>query len=231
MLIIPNDNVIINLYFIKGDFMRNTLKEIVGNNEKILWSGKPSKKCFILESIFNKMLPFALIWTLFDSIFIGAAIMSGEMAAIAFICIFMLIHMMPVWAYLGGVIASFKKYKNTEYVITDKGIYISGETWGFNYEMKPFTDLSHVKIRRGIFDQWLNVGDVISLCNHNSSISAHDGIEVGMTIHDIPDYMEVFNLIKQLQTDIYSDTMYPNDMRPKTNSGYQTEYTGPIRKQ
>ena len=47
-----------------------SLKELatmVGKDEKILWFSKPDKKCFILESIFNPMLPFALLWLLFDS--------------------------------------------------------------------------------------------------------------------------------------------------------------------
>ena len=38
--------------------MSEDLKGMIGENEKILWEGKPSKKCFILESIFNPLLPF-----------------------------------------------------------------------------------------------------------------------------------------------------------------------------
>ena len=29
--------------------------------------------------------------------------------------------------------------------------------------------------------------------------------------------------IKKLQEDVYTDTMYPNDLRPKENHGYNTE--------
>lgn len=194
------------------------LEKIIGNNEKILWRGKPSRKCFMLESIFNPMLPFALIWAAFDSIFIIASIMSGEPGMIGFMSIFMLIHLMPVWIYLGGVLLAKRRYQNTEYVITDRGIYVSGGTFNYSYEMKPLTEVSHVKIDRGIFDQKLGVGDVTSVCTHG----AH---EEGITIHDISDYMEVFNLIKKLHTDIYSDTMFPNDMRPQGNHGYNTKYT------
>ena len=39
-------------------------------------------------------------------------------------------------------------------------------------------------------------------------------------------YQKVFELIKKLQTDIYADTMYPNDLRPQENRGYSTEYKG-----
>ena len=35
-------------------------------------------------------------------------------------------------------------------------------------------------------------------------------------------------LVKKLQTDVYTDVMYPNDKRPKENHGYNTKYKGNI---
>ena len=46
------------------------------------------------------------------------------------------------------------------------------------------------------------------------------------TISDIKDYRKVFELIKKLQEDIYTDTMYPNALRPEENQGYRTKYNG-----
>lgn len=203
------------------------LELMVGQNETILWRGRPNKKCFLLESIFNPMLPFAIIWGLFDMGFLGAMFMAGG-SMVLFLLLFMLIHMMPVWMYIGGVLLSVRKYRNTEYIVTDRGIYVSGGAFSYTYEMKPFTDLSHINIHRGIFDQWLGVGDVVSVCTHGSSgTSAGHGSHAshGISICDIEDYQRVFSMIKELQTDIYADTQYPNDLRPQTNHGYQTEYT------
>ena len=208
---------------------KSDLEAMVGMNESILWRGKPDKKCFILESIFNPMLPFALIWAIIDLSVIGFTFgVSGGM--LMFIVPFMLLHLMPVWIYIGGVIMSFRKHRNTEYIITDKGIYISGGIFAYRYEMKPFTDLSHINIHRGIFDQWLGVGDVVTVCSHTgySSSSSHSHSSHGLTICDIPDYQQVFAMVKQLQTDIYADTQYPNDLRPGENHGYQTQYRGRI---
>lgn len=74
----------------------------------------------------------------------------------------------------------------------------------------------------------LGVGDVISECHHyaysrtnSTSTSSHSS---GFNITDIPDYVEVCNLIKKYQTDIYADTQYPNDFRPQGNHGYNTKY-------
>lgn len=198
------------------------LELMAGTNETILWKGKPLKKCFILESIFNPLLPFALIWATVDAVVLGAIALSG--GPVHFVVLFLLVHLMPVYIYIGGVVLCFRKYRNTAYMITDRGIYVSGGTFSYTYEMKPFTDLSHINIRRGIFDQMLGVGDVISVCSHSGISSKHAHASGGLAICDIPDYQNVFNLMKQLQTDIYADTQYPNDLRPRENRGYQTRY-------
>lgn len=44
------------------------------NNERIVWSGRPKKSCFVLECIFNPMLIFAGIWFLFDFVFIAGSL-------------------------------------------------------------------------------------------------------------------------------------------------------------
>lgn len=200
------------------------LQALVGKNEKIMWQGKPNKRCFVLESIFNPLLFIAIIWAVFDFSIMGLAFQTSGMGI--FMGGFMLFHLMPVWIYLAGVLFSIRKYKNTEYIITDRGIYVSGGTFSYTYEMKPFTDLSHIHIHRGLFDQWIGVGDVISECHHTTYTHSRNGrVPQGMNICNIADYQDVFNLVKQLQTDIYADTMYPNDLRPKENHGYRTEYT------
>ena len=38
--------------------------------------------------------------------------------------------------------------------------------------------------------------------------------------------IDIYNLVKKLQTDIYTDVMYPNDKRPTENHGYNTQYKG-----
>lgn len=206
------------------------LQSVVGSNETIVWQGKPDKKCFILESVFNPLLPFALIWGAIDIGVFGVSVFqTGEMGNMAmFLIPFMLIHMMPVWIYLGGVIFSFRKYRNTEYIITDRGVYISGGTFSYAYEMKPFAELSHISLHRGIFDQFLGVGDVELSTSHidaSYSSSRNGNSRKKFSICDIPDYQRVYKMVKDMQTDIYSDTMYPNDMRPAENHGYQTKYT------
>jgi len=196
------------------------LKSIIGTNEKIIWEGKPNKKCFILESIFNPLLPFALIWAVVDTFFFIASAEEGGF----FVGGFLLLHMMPVWLYLGGIIFSFRKYRNTQFIITDMGVYISGGVFSYSYDMKPWADLNNITMHRGIFDQYLGVGDVIF---HTGQMvySENSSREVTLGIINIPDYEEVFKMVKELQRDVHADTMYPNDLRPGENHGYKTKYT------
>ena len=101
--------------------MVEELKNMVGRDETVLYEGKPDRKCFLFESVFNPLLPVAIIWAFLDMGILSSAV--GDMPV--FLLPFMLIHMMPVWIYLFGVIFSFKKYKNTYYIVTDHAIYIA----------------------------------------------------------------------------------------------------------
>ena len=46
------------------------------------------------------------------------------------------------------------------------------------------------------------------------------------TVKNIKARGAFYQLIKKLQKDIYSDIMYPNDLRPQENHGYKTKYRG-----
>ena len=148
--------------------------------------------------------------------------MSDEKVILFFLIPFMLLHLMPVWIYLGGVLVTIKKYKNTYYIVTDSGIYISGGTFTKTYNHKPFAELSHVDLHRGIFDQIFNVGDIII----TSSNFTRNNKSASMSISSVSNYIDIYNLVKKLQKDIYTDVMYPNNKRPKENNSYKTEYKG-----
>ena len=209
--------------------MDNELRLMVGDDEKIIYAGKPNKKCFIFESIFNPLLPFALIWGIIDFGVIGFSMTSKDEKAVFFLVPFMLLHLMPVWIYLGGALLSFRRYQNTSYIVTDKAIYASGGVFSRHYNTKPFAELSHVNLHRGIFDQWFGVGDIVTTsaqANPATMNGRRTSTNAGISIDSISNYIEVYNIVKKLQQDIYTDVMYPNDLRPKTNHGYSTKYRG-----
>lgn len=198
--------------------MVNELKSMIGTDEEILYEGRPNKKCFLFESVLNPLLPIAIIWAVIDSSFLRVGIESMNMIMIPFL----LMHMMPVWIYLAGVIFSFQKYRNTYYIVTDHAIYISHGVFTKNFEVKTFAELSRVNLHRGVLDQIFGVGDVQITTNQFT----RKNVPAVLGINSISDYTEVYKLIQKLQKDIYSDIMYPNDLRPKENHGYRTKYKG-----
>lgn len=198
--------------------MVEELKSMVGDEETVLYEGKPDRKCFLFESIFNPLLPVAIIWAVIDVGFLGLA--SGQFNAV--LTPFLLFHMMPVWIYLSGVVFSFRKYRNTYYIITDHAIYISSGIFTMNLETKTFAEMSRVNLHRGIFDQMFHVGDIHITTNQLT----RKNMPAILQISSISNYTEVFQLVKKLQKDIYADIMYPNDLRPEENHGYKTKYRG-----
>ena len=198
-------------------------------SEYVRWRGKPKLSCFVLECVFNPMLFFAIIWCAFDLFFykminkMPSAGMGSSVKSI--VIIFLLIHMMPVWIYLGGVIFSFLRQRNIEYAITDRGIYFSSGVLSKTINFKPFAEISNISMHRGVIDRMTGCGDVVILCGGNGHLSTGGNpLNDRFSIQDIPDYQEVFSLVRKMQTDIYSDTMYPNALRPENNPGYGTKY-------
>lgn len=183
----------------------------VNNGETVQWEGKPDRRVSVFEGIFNPMLPFALIWFLFDAVFIR---MSGDAAGEfrIFYLGFFALHLMPVWIYLIGVLTAGLKAKNTRYVITDRAIYIQKGIFTVTTERSPLNEVNHTGIHIGIIDRLFVTGDVVTECIHDTH-----------KIENIKDFDSVCELISRTSQDQYTDTMYPNDLRPDENHGYNTK--------
>ncbi len=199
----------------------SALYTLLEDNEKPLWQGKPNKTCFILEAIFNPLLPFAIIWALVDFGFIHAAFSNPgkyDQNVLLFTIPFFTLHLMPVWIYLGGILVSFFNYKHTEFLVSDKGIYCSYGVFSTKYKHKSLSDIKTVTIERGMVDNWIGVGDVNCLEDRDKYYSKREFYNTGIiTICDIPDFSELYHLINQLINDTKKDNIVPDDMRPYGN--------------
>ena len=138
----------------------HAIENVLDAGENILWRGKPKKKAFVLNKIFS-MLPIAIIWLLFDSVFIFAIIFSDAPAMVyAFIIPFFALHLTPVWIWLGNVLTASRRWKNTEYVITDRRILIKSGFVGIDYQTLNYKNIMDVNINVGFFDRILKTGDI-----------------------------------------------------------------------
>ena len=187
---------------------KHDLRAFINPGERILWMGKPSPKIFFLECVFNKMFPVAVLWLFIEAYFISgtASFLKGSAQLIL-----SFILLMPVWIYLFGFITSFIKFANTQYVITEENVYVSGGILAFNYKTKSFAEINYITVHQGIIDGLLGTGDVIM--SYSGTRFDDDRFDRNIKIEDIPNYMEIYNLVKNQQKEVFSDTMYPNKYR------------------
>jgi len=200
------------------------ISTLLAPDEKLLWSGKPKKSVFILENIFQ-MLPLAIIWLAFDVFFIVMITTTGGWSdgMLFFLIPFFALHLLPVWLWLSKVISANKRYKNTEYCVTDKRILIKSGFIGMQVNSLMMKDVTNVDVRKGLFDTMFGVADVY-VSTKGMPVTTGKQASFGNAIVDIPDAIEVMKLIQKVSYDVNSDIGYPNAMRPEENPGYNTKY-------
>lgn len=202
------------------DYMYNGNTPVLSANESILWRGKPKKGAFIATKSLT-MLPIAVIWLLFDLNFIGTAFGNGETAL--FLIPFFALHMMPVWIWLANVITASRRWKNTNYYVTNRRIIIQGGFFAVNEVSLFYKDIRNAQMRIGILDKLFHTGDIVFddgmwvAQNRNNRQPAH-------VLEDLEEPQLVYNRIQKIILDIQTDIEYPNAYRPAENPGYNTEY-------
>ena len=184
------------------------LEQLVGKDEKILWSGAPKRSAYLWRSFVNLLLPIALLWCCIDiPLFIATVVNpeAGEEGPGVFLIPFLLLHMTPVWLYLFTAFFSFARLKNTGYIITDKSVYVSGGVFALNTQVKPLAKLSTVTISRGLIDRRCKVGSVVlndDTTTNGGSVNRYSANS--QTLLFLPDYEEVFALIRDEQENAYA---------------------------
>lgn len=200
------------------------IEDFKNDNETILRKGKPNKSVYIKEQIFSPFFLFALIWLFVDAgVIITIFATSGMSLELFFIIPFFILHLAPVWIYLFNVFSAFARWKRIEYMVTDQAVYCLSGVFTTNCKRKTFQEITNVSVHQGIFDKKHDVGDIYIITGVTTSSNGKLTNE-GFNIVDIEDYIKVYKLITETGRDIFADTMYPNDLRPRSNSGYRTKY-------
>lgn len=207
-------------YFIPDnrDKDQTSIDAIIGDDEQVLWRGKPKKSAYIMNSVI-KMLPVALIFLAFDSVFIGMIFSNGEyniptMFKVVF-CVFLAFHLIPVWIWVANAVTASRRHKNTEYAFTNKRVIVRSGVVGIDFKNVYYADVDSVNLKVGIVDKMLKVGDIY--------INGKSGAAV---ILDVENPYFLTQKLQKIVVDIKTDVLFPNDLRPETNRGYNTKYTG-----
>lgn len=192
--------------------------------ETLIWSSKPQKSAFIINKVLT-MMPIALIWLLFDLSFLIPIISSGVIKQILFFIIpFFAFHLLPVWIWLGNIITSSRRWKNTKYYVTDKRIILQTGFVDMNYQTIYYKDIRNVNLRIGIIDKLLGVGDIYF--DLGTYVSRNGTRTISHAFLDIENPHEIYPRLQKIVLDIQTDIEYPNAFRTDDNPGYNTKYKG-----
>lgn len=188
--------------------------------EKLIWSGKPKKSAYIINSCL-KMMPIALLWLVFDGTIIAMMLSSGEIPKnmIWFFLFFFAFHLMPVWSWLSQMLTASGRWENTKYYVTDKRLIIRTGFIGINFHTVYYKDLKDVLLKIDQIDATLGVGDIIIQTQYGNNSGKFSFL-------DVENPNDIYPRLQKIIVDIQSDMEYPNDLRPKENHGYNTEYKG-----
>ncbi|MBP3423130.1 MAG: PH domain-containing protein [Clostridia bacterium] len=193
---------------------QDSVESILADNEQILWQGKPKKSAYILNKVFA-MMPIALLFLAFDSVFILSAFhfkmpVYAKIAILVFVCI----HLVPFWMWLSNVLTANKRYKNTQYVLTSHRILIKTGLIGIDFQSVSYKDVQRVNLKVGAVDKMLKVGDLYFECANNRGQNV---------FFDIENPYEVYKIAQKIVSAIQTDIQFPNAYRPENNPGYNTK--------
>ncbi|MDP3999271.1 MAG: PH domain-containing protein [bacterium] len=195
------------------------IDKVLNTNEKVIWQNQP------------QFLPY--LFKMFISIFVGLVLIG---IAFAF--------NQPSWnlgtiffgafgffiAFINPFI-SMLSYKNIWYVITDKRVILQSGLIGRDFDFVDYDKVESSRVDVGIVDKIFgkNSGSIAIYANR---IIGHPGTKdssaysenVPYTLSHITDPYETFQLFKKVSFDVKADINFPNILRPKEDTGYQTKY-------
>lgn len=196
----------------------SAVRPILSSGEHILWSGKPRKTPFILAHTLT-MMPIAIIWIWFDFTAISSIFSAGNIQW--FLVGFFILHLMPVWIWLGSIISAPRRWKNTNYYVTNRRIIIQGGFFGVNEKSLFFKDIRSVQKRVGPCDKFFGTGTIVfnseMITNSNNKVTPP-------SFQYLENAAYVYERVQRTVLDIQTDMEFPNAYRPEENPGYGTDY-------
>lgn len=201
-------------YFKMPDVMQsNSVEDILDNDESVLLRQKPKKKAYIFNSIIG-VLPLAIFWLAIDMTFIVMVIVVGAPDFLWLVLVpFFAFHLMPVWFAVAKIVRAVRGWKNIEYVFTEKRIIVRSGMIGINFANIYYSDIHGVNLRVGFFDRFFKVGDIYISASVQSQV-----------LYDLENPYFILSRIQKIVIDLKTDVYFPNDLRPETNSGFNTKY-------
>ena len=192
-------------------------RPVLAAGEHILWSGKPKKNAFIASHALT-MMPIAIIWLCLDMTFILNMVRADGLQL--FTLGFFALHMMPVWIWLGSLITAPKRWRNTNYYVTNRRIIIQGGFLAVNEKSLFFKEIRSVQSKVGLFDKLSGTGSIL----FNAEMISGNNKATPPSFQYLENAGAVYQRVQRTVLDMQTDMEYPNALRPEENPGYKTDY-------
>jgi membrane protein YdbS with pleckstrin-like domain len=135
------------------------LDKLLNANEKVLWSGRPEKKAFVLPGLAT--IPFGLFFIAFFILWMwGGAFAEVPSIFALFGLVFLLVGFAIV---IGPFLWQLLRYRNTEYMITDKRIVTQTGAIGLDTRFVDFDKIQEVYVKIGIIDRLFGTGSLYAM--------------------------------------------------------------------
>ena len=135
------------------------LERLLNSNEKVLWSGRPVRKAFILPGLVS--IPFGFIFLGFAIFWMWTATSLGAPGELSlFGLLFVLIG---IGIAFGPFLFQLLRYRNTEYMITDKRIITQTGAIGLDTRFVDFEKVQEVYVQIGVIDKLFGTGSLYAM--------------------------------------------------------------------
>jgi len=186
------------------------LDKVLDTGEKIMWEGKPVFWPFFISSLSGSLIGWVVAG--FFGFFTIISVL-GFIFAIA----------IPLYTLL--------VYKFTYYAITHKRVIMQSGVIGRDFKIVDFDKITNAEVHVNLLDKLFakNAGTVV-VATAGAPISYSQGRRGGgrvkwpYSLLHIKDPYKVFKMLKEVGHAVKTDIQYPNQYRPQSNPGYQTEY-------
>ena len=200
------------------------IDKILVEDESILWEGKPKFWPFFLSrSIFVIIIALFLLIPLISAL-TGRIVIQGDYYGTNVLAI---PHFwIAIFLILGTPIYVGLSLRYSHYAITTKRILFQKGIVGRDFEIADFDKITNAEVNVGVFDKLFGgrTGS-IKISTAGSFTQTRKGpINKPYVISNIENPYEVFKTFQKVSHDVRADISYPNELRPKENQGYKTEY-------
>lgn len=193
-------------------------RPVLASDEHILWSGKPKKNAFVAAHSLT-LMPIAVIWFCLDFQVIPDIFSASGIQW--FLVGFFALHLAPVWLWLASVITAPKRWRNTNYYVTNRRIIIQGGFLATNEKSLFYKDIRSVQSKVGIFDKLFGTGTIVF---NSEMMTNNNNKATPPSFQYLEDAQQIYARIQRTVLDMQTDMEYPNALRPEENPGYNTDY-------